>query len=356
MDSIQAVIDQLILEGHLAEDIEDEIEEVLAVPEKSTPWFIQLMTGVGAWFTSMFFLAFILGSLLIASEYGAIFWGLVLIGAALFIDRQFQDSLFAQQIALVTSIVGIILFVGGIGIISESLPFTTIVLIVVEIIMIIFFDSSIRRFLSTLVIIGAIVTLIYDGEFWFGISILSLIVMGLTIFMWKKPHSLDYWQKWEAVHNPIAYALPIGLFALLLLPLSDEFGNVDGRLITIGFSILAFILALQIVKYYAPESSQQILPVLAMGIVLISIPTLPTPGILGAVIILMLGFWNHNYLLMGISVIFLGLFIIIFYYNLDTTLLNKSYLLLATGFIAFGLRWLLKTTSYLTPNDKKVGI
>ena len=48
---------------------------------------------------------------------------------------------------------------------------------------------------------------------------------------------------------------------------------------------------------------------------------------------LVVGFHRANRLIMGISIAFLVVFLSAFYYNLDITLINKSYILLGTGAI-----------------------
>jgi uncharacterized membrane protein len=79
-----------------------------------------------------------------------------------------------------------------------------------------------------------------------------------------------------------------------------------------------------------------------VGVTLLaSLPALWTPGILAAVIVIVLGFRRGNRLLLGLGAAFLVVFLIAFYYYLDVTLLVKSLLLLATGLLLLGLRALL---------------
>jgi uncharacterized membrane protein len=71
---------------------------------------------------------------------------------------------------------------------------------------------------------------------------------------------------------------------------------------------------------------------------LVSLPVLWTPGILAAVIILVLGFQRGNRLLLGLGAVGLAVFLIAFYYHLEITLLVKSLILLGTGLLLLGLR------------------
>ena len=61
--------------------------------------------------------------------------------------------------------------------------------------------------------------------------------------------------------------------------------------------------------------------------------------ILAAVIALLLGYWRANTLLMGLATVFLLFFLGAYYYNLDITLLNKSYILMGTGAVLLVVRF-----------------
>jgi uncharacterized membrane protein len=75
--------------------------------------------------------------------------------------------------------------------------------------------------------------------------------------------------------------------------------------------------------------------------VLASLPALWTPGVLAAVIVIVLGFQRGNRLLLGLGSVFLVIFLIAFYYHLDISLLQKSLILVATGLLLLGLRALM---------------
>ena len=76
-----------------------------------------------------------------------------------------------------------------------------------------------------------------------------------------------------------------------------------------------------------------------VAVALLLIPAYQTPGILAAVIVLLLGFWRNNVLLMGLATLFLLFFLSAYYYNLDIILLNKSYILMGTGVVLLALRF-----------------
>ena len=56
------------------------------------------------------------------------------------------------------------------------------------------------------------------------------------------------------------------------------------------------------------------------------------PGIAAALLVLLVGFSRGNRILVGIGLLALGGFLSHYYYQLQTTLLNKSMVLAASGF------------------------
>jgi uncharacterized membrane protein len=75
-----------------------------------------------------------------------------------------------------------------------------------------------------------------------------------------------------------------------------------------------------------------------MGALLLSIPAIQIPGIIGSLTILLLGFHKGNKVLMGIAGIFLGYFVTLFYYDMEITLLLKSIALIGSGILFLLIR------------------
>ena len=72
--------------------------------------------------------------------------------------------------------------------------------------------------------------------------------------------------------------------------------------------------------------------------VMLAVVSRPAPGVISAVMVIVLGFGNGNRVLTGLGVMSLLAAVFAFYYNLDTTLLAKSALLAATGVVLLALR------------------
>jgi uncharacterized membrane protein len=81
---------------------------------------------------------------------------------------------------------------------------------------------------------------------------------------------------------------------------------------------------------------------LSLGaMVALCLVSFPAPGIVACLLIVVLGFSNGNRLLFGAGIAALALYIGGYYYRLDVTLLHKSIVLLVTGLVLLGARWLI---------------
>jgi uncharacterized membrane protein len=70
--------------------------------------------------------------------------------------------------------------------------------------------------------------------------------------------------------------------------------------------------------------------------VVISLPTLTTPGILASIMLILLGYRRRNRVLLVLAYAFMAGFIFYYYYNLQVTLLVKSFILMITGVLFLG--------------------
>ena len=61
---------------------------------------------------------------------------------------------------------------------------------------------------------------------------------------------------------------------------------------------------------------------------------------IAALLMLTIGFWRNDKMVLGLAIAFLAIFIVAFNYQLQTTLLVKSYIFLTTGVLLVGLWYL----------------
>ena len=340
--TIRQVIEQLTLEGLLTVDqaeVETTLAKGLSGVEESTPWYIRLLIGLTAWLGALFFLIFLLAELL-DGDTGAIITGLMFCGAAIVLRWQASTSVFLGQLALVISLAGQGVFMLGVGNLTDSIVAIALATIVLELLLIGFYRDILHRFLSTLVIIGALLALLWEVKLLEGVhGLMTLLAVG-SLWLWM---SEAWWitNKLDQFSRPIAFGFVFGLFGLLLLSLVDDPEIKYWWLSALGLWLVLLGLEYLILRSYEIAPTSRIGASLFGGTLLLLVPSSQTPGILGALIVLLLGFQRGNRVLMGLATIFLIFFLANFYYLLELTLLMKSLLLMLTGLLIFTLRYVL---------------
>jgi uncharacterized membrane protein len=238
----------------------------------------------------------------------------------------------------VISLTGQIFFMMGVSNLSDSTVVVALAMIVLEVLLIGFYHDLLHRFLSTLFIIGALVVLLWEIELQEGIHGLITLLAAGTLWLSMR-EVLWITKKLDQFSRPIAFGLVFGLFGLLLL---SFFGNPEVKywwLSALGLWLVLLGQEYLILRSYEIAPSESTAAGLFGGTLLLLIPSFQTPGILGALIVLLLGFQRGSRLLMGLATIFLTVFIMNFYYELELTLLVKSFVLMGTGLLIFGLRY-----------------
>jgi hypothetical protein len=83
-------------------------------------------------------------------------------------------------------------------------------------------------------------------------------------------------------------------------------------------------------------------PLIVAVVATVCLAAVTTPGVLAAVGLLVLGYARRDALLLAMGTAFFPSFIVVFYYEMETTLLVKSYTLMASGAVLLAARWFLK--------------
>ena len=340
--TIRELMEQLSAEQLLAEDKQAEIEAILAKQQTetnetqaSTPWYIHVLMGLTAWIGTFFMLFFIM-ELIGDNNTTMLLTGLLLCAAGVILRWRISHSTFFSQLAFVISLAGQFLFVMGVGNLVNDLTMIILAMIALELLLIVFYRDSVHRFLSTLFIIAGLMLLLVDFERLEGIhGLITLLAAGM-LGLWMNE------TRWivrgiDHLTRPISFAFVVGLFALLSASL---FAEDEIKLWWVSAIALWAILLVQeyILLRHAAMSRFAKLALLG-GTSFLLLPALQTPGILAALSILLLGVQRGNRLLIGLATLFLATFITGFYYQLDLTLLVKSFILTSTGLLLFAIRY-----------------
>lgn len=342
--SLNEVLDTLTQDGLLDASGMAEAEEALQGTSPATPWYLRVMVGFGAWWAAMFFMGFF--SLLTHSRPAALFFGVVLVVGAILLRRLDRGD-FLNQLALAASLSGQLLVVFGADV--HGTTAIALLVLLMQIVLISFYTDQTHRLLSTLVAVGAIEALFFDWKWIHGSALLAGVLGIVSIRLWLKETAF-VGLGLERVMRPIAYGLVIAMFALLLPsifpPLLDAHNplSLHMRYLWLSTALLGAGL-LYLVHVLVRERGLPPFGAFALSaygaVLLLTWPAQRAPGLIGALIVLLLGFRRGNRLLMGIALLFLAVFLAAYYYNLSLSLLLKSAALAGSGAVLLALRWVL---------------
>jgi len=342
--SLSEVLEQLAQEKLLAPERAADAERALAGSGPATPWYVRVMVGFGAWWAAMFFMGFF--SLLTQSKPAALFFGALLTVGAILLRRLDRGD-FLNQLALAASLAGQLLVVFGADI--SSTAGAALLVLLMQGFMIAFYADQTHRLLSTLVAVAAIEVLLFEWKWTYGTALLAGLLGIVSIRLWLKETAF-VGLRLERLMRPIAYGLVIAMFGLLLPsvfpPVLDAHNplTLHMRYLWLSTALLGAGL-LYLVHVLLTERGLPTFGAFALSsyaaVLLLMWPAQRAPGLIGALIVLLLGFRRGNRLLLGMALLFLAVFLAAYYYNLSLSLLLKSIALAGSGAVLLALRWVL---------------
>jgi hypothetical protein len=326
------------------EDIENEFVGLATLSVTSSlPWYVRLFIGVSAWLAAAFLIGFLfLAKILQGREEMAVV-GLVFCAIAVGINRAVSGFEFSDQLALALSMAGQALCVFGLYFWIQSTIGVILVFMTLECVLIALYRERVHRFLSTVAIIGAMLSLIGELHMPELIHVLiGALAIATLVFYWRDADLVSAGM--EELAYPVRYGITASFLGFFVLPLT---GGSEARWWWLTTGIL-FVTLVFLVVLIARDSDLELsgwVPIgllAACGIALI--PAIRMPAILGGALLVLLGFWRGQRLLMGLATISLLAYLGIYYYTLEWTLFVKSLVLLLCGLALLGLRYLLLHT------------
>jgi uncharacterized membrane-anchored protein len=333
-----------------------------AVPRAEPPWYVQCLLGLSAWLATLLLLLFVAFSNLITTEGGALVAGLVLCAAGVAVLRS-DAGPFWRQCGTAMAFTGQILIIFGL---SSSTSFASASFFVLLMAAAVYAlgPDVILRFLSGLLIALASAALIWRG--------LSPDLMQEDL--------MDAWIRFDATRATFLW-LPIGVIGAwataVIITVSHRVGARRGHalqplawafLLSVqGMIWLASgisVIELRAIWQLAPQTAVLIvagalLPMAAalavlwprrrlltggvtwgvpIGLLLLALFWLPSPGVGFALAWLLLGFGLNQSRVMIFGAASLLAYLGVYYYQLDLPLLQKALWLGGAALLLFVLR------------------
>lgn len=350
--TVREVIDALAPDVRLTPEAGDRAREGLRSLSAGTPWYLRALMGFGAWVGTWFLLAFVaaLLALVLGSEVdgAAVIVGVGLVALAVALRRN-ATSDFLCQLALVVSLTGQGMLVGGIGSASSSLVAASIAGLLVSVLLLAIFPDRVHRFLSTVAVTTALLGLIYEWHIPHGAEAVALILIAVVLTLWRAAPI-----GWRSGHaelvHPIVSGAVVSLFGLLLLAailpvveLSPPRMMAQQVPTTAGAVLGLLWLVWEVFAERRADGGTSELLGVTVAIVLLAAITWRTPAFATTLLVMVLAFDRRSRPIMALSVLCFVTFGALYYYNLELTLLQKSAILVGSGLLRLAgcgiMRW-----------------
>jgi uncharacterized membrane protein len=314
-----------------------------------SPWYVRAMLGVAAWLAAVFLLAFlgIALSTALRNTTAAIVIGAVICGAAIVVLRMVPANVFVAQLAVASSLAGQGLIVFGLldhGGWRGAGPWLAIAAL--EVVLVALAPEYLHRVLSTLA--AAVAMRMVLGALGWAALFPALLAAVFVATQGNEPPLL----KRSALWTPVATGLVLTL--LFLVPATLVWNELGGfrraaQLIALppwlGTAALAAVFVAAVgkllrdarVAWTSPTGTYALLAALAVVLV-----AWPIPGVIVALLVLLLAFAAGQHVLMGLAILALLFALGHYYYSLQSTLLVKAAALFATGILLIAARFLVR--------------
>jgi hypothetical protein len=355
--NFQDVFAKLAGENLLDSGWEEKTRELIAREHNEQAWYVRVMVGFSAWLASWMLIGFVVGAAIVDSEQASLILGLVLVAGAV-IGRYVSDNDFITQMTLAVCLAGEALIVFAVAQISHSFETTTFSLIMLQLVLLVIYPDAVHRFLSASAVIGALSGLLYQ---WKAIAWVHVIVIGFAaLFVYLVIVEQKFLARGQARFIvPVKWGVLFGQLSVLMLSavyiLPEIAKNMEifprPWISSVGLGLIFLGLVYWLTraeKYPLTQGNNG----LVYGISVIAIvAAIMAPGLIMALIILLLGFVMADRVLLGVAIGFFTVFLAAFFYGIEITLLLKSLVLIATGAVLLAGRAALK---FYLAADKEV--
>ncbi len=319
--------------------------EVLST-RRVSPWFVNLLVGIGAWLASIAFVIAV-GSLLVLTsqaemgEVNMTIGGIgILIAIVLhWLSRKTEGpgGVFVTQLALALSVAGHFGFLFGFYMVDEGRWTIATGASMLLVILYPVYRDAIHRFFSTALVLGTVmIALMVDQEnladmfhLWFHLYMVVVVALIGLVFLDENIGSRL---------RPAGYAAAL---ALVVVPGIFNGGNSYHILLWPSQALLIAALVLLYLRIASKLGGLRPEPTIVMIAATLAVGLLSPPGVTASIVLLVLGYYRNDRILIGLAAIAAIVHLIFFYNDLHLSLLTKSWLLGLVGAVMLGARgWL----------------
>jgi len=303
------------------------LESERGAADAATPWYVLLLLGLGAWITALIMVVFVAVLLNVAFDVQEPNLGSAAIGIGMFlcgllIEAKGKASVFAQQFAIALVAAGAAIAAISLWVESDSAWGAAAAAAAMAAIDVWRGRNAQQQFLLAALAVGLAIAAIDDTTIAGRVNIVAL-TLPIGVALYLRPRRVDM----RPTATALLLAVPFHAMVTDSLYAPDlSFDNWPARAIA-----LAVVLALAWLRVRGPATPPSGFRPLLVALASAAVCLLLPPGGSAGLAVLMLAFVLGHWPLAIVGVLLEIYFVPRFYYDLDLTLLDKSWILLAVG-------------------------
>lgn len=313
---------------------------------------IRILSVLGGFFSTIAFFGFLFILGIHKSEIGLFIFGSASMLTALFLSKRYK-KIYLDIVSVSTYCIGLGMILFGLYEVNLSNQEIHLICIIISLISITLTNSYILTFITSVILHNTIFSWIFStgtfGLFHINCAILVFGICGLFLYESKLISSNKaVAQRYRPFRTATILAF-IGNLVLLNLEISNKISLLYFYATSVICILAILFTASTLIQRFAISSFKN-RAIIYLTIIVALAPTVLTPGISGAILLLLLSF-TINYktgFILGIATF--PYFISQFYYDLNFTLLTKSIILFSSGILL--ILFFLFISNYFESHEK----
>ncbi len=300
-----------------------------AADRRSAPWYVQVILGGGAWITALIMIGFVAAALNLLFGFDEPDLASAALGAAMFLGGMLLQaragaSVFVEQLAIALAAAGAVIAAASIGFEFDSVWGAAAAAAALAAIDLWRGRNAQQQFLLAALGVGLAIAALAESEVAYRLAMIAALApIGIWIYLRPPPRDL------RPAATVLLLALP--LYGLVADSPFAPAGEADGWMARA--ILIASMLAPAWLGGRATPAPGGAIRYAAVAVAAAAIGVLLPPGGSAALVILMLAFALGHWPLAIVGVLLEAYFIPRFYYDLEMSLLSKSWILMAVGVV-----------------------
>lgn len=309
-------------------------------------FFLRILLGASGWLSALFFCGFISAFFIgfLSSGIGLGIIGVILCLLSIGLSRVKALPILIQQFIFACSLAGQAQIMFAVLQISDSPQLSAAILLILEILLFFLIHIRSQRTVTMVIACAAVLWLLGAQKWIYALPALSAAAAGLWLYRLRLYQQADYLLPATA---GLTLALWLVIFAALLINSTElAWWNINNTawhsqlwIAAALSSAVCLLLAWQLIHKSMQHTHLRYLAVLiSLGVALVN---LKMPGLAPLCLLLCIGVAQAHNRLIWLNLGCLAGYLLLYYYNLNDTLLYKSILLCVSGAVLLALYGLL---------------